>query len=233
MAIRPSIHFFTQRPWEDSRQTGNFIFHRALTFPSGEYSDGRQLRFYPLQHKSGPFLRFGSCKTVQLTFWTNLEAHGVVQTIAGRHHWVPFQSLPEIQQWPDAVRMQPHQNIDFCGLSMVLRINKFVICTIACLYFSQWNLTQRVSDDISLDVKGALSQLNWTENIWGRFVLLIISLPTCYKATVEVLNVVTSLTFPMLAFSINNTKLFHIQNTFVSQKEMTLTLKYYSKKINT
>lgn len=182
----------------------------ALTFPSGEYWDGRQLRFYPLQHKSGPFSRFGSCKIVQLTFWTNLEAHGVVQTIAGRRHWVPFQSLPEIQQWPDAVWMQPHQNIDFCGLSTVLRINKFAICTIACLYFSQWNLTQRVSDDRSLYVKRALLQLNGTENIWGRFVLLITSLPKCYKATVEVLNVVTSLTFPLLAFSINNTKLFRI-----------------------
>lgn len=113
-----SFHSFpTQKPEEDSRQTKHFDFHKALTFPSGEYSDGRQLRLYPLQHRSRPFSMFGSCKTVQLIFWTNLEAHGVVQTIAGRCFWVPFRFLPERQQWPDTTLTQQHQNIGFCGLN--------------------------------------------------------------------------------------------------------------------
>lgn len=130
-----------QRPWEASRQRRHFSFHRALTFLSGEYSDGRQLRFYPLQHRPGPFSTFGSCKTVLLIFWTDLEAHGVVQTIAGRCLWVPFRSSPETQQWPDAVLRRRDWNIGFCGLNGVLRADKSAAHAITLGCFAQANLT--------------------------------------------------------------------------------------------
>lgn len=147
ICIIPFQSFPTQGTWDDSRQTGNFNFQRALTSPSGEYSDGRRLRFYPPQHTSGPFLRFGSYKTGRLIFWTDLEAHGVVQIIGGRCHWAPSQSLPETQQWPDVTITQQHRNTGVCRLHPGLGRDKSARRTMAFLHFSQWTRPQIVSSD--------------------------------------------------------------------------------------
>lgn len=196
------FHSLLWGTWEDSRRTGNFNVQSTLTSPSEGYSDGHQLRFYPLQHTSGPFLRFGSYKTGRLIFWTDLEAHGVVQTVGGRCHWAPSQSLPERQQWPDAAITQPQQSTSFCHLDTGLRRNRSATRTMALLHFAQWTRTQTGSSGISLDVQRALLQLNNSKSIWKRFALLITSLPMHCRAAVEVLNVNHNIDLSNLSISL-------------------------------